>query len=92
MRYTLFTILILSAGQLPAATKETITGEPALWPALIVLCTSFLLGVISFLSVDRMLDDGEKPAAPGEEAYIEQMLVANGAHLNLDGDPAACID
>lgn len=85
MRYTLLTILIAStAFANTQAVKEAESAGPDLWPTLLVLGVSFILGVISFSSVDRLLTEKEPVRKPGEEAYIDQMLAANGTHLHLD--------
>lgn len=90
MRYTILSILFVSVASATApAAKGVESAGPDLWPTLVVLGVSFILGVISFLSVDRLLAEGNPESKPGEDAYIDQMLVANGAHLRLDPEKTA---
>lgn len=92
MRYTILSILFVSAALAGTPAKGADSAGPDLWPTLIVLGASFVLGVISFLSVDRLLAREEPAHKPGEDAYIDQMLAANGVHLHLDRENTGCCD
>jgi len=74
---------LLQAGMAQAATP----GETSLisgneWTAAAaVLVVSFAIALWIGLAVDIFLRGAAKPGKPGVDAYIDQMLAANGTHL-----------